>query len=55
VCGLNRAQVDDERMFFWFALKTKVDSFSWFGFKTGGFRFFGLGLKIGRYGLVIWE
>jgi hypothetical protein len=36
VCSLHHAQGDEEHMFSWFSLKTKVDDFFQIGLKFGG-------------------
>jgi hypothetical protein len=36
VCSLHHAQGDEERMFSWFSLKTKVDDFFQIDLKFGG-------------------
>jgi hypothetical protein len=45
VCGLYRAQGDEDHEFFSFSLKTKVDDFSQFDVKTGGYGSCGLASK----------
>jgi hypothetical protein len=54
VYGLHHAQGDEERGFFLFGLKIKVNGCSRFDLKIGGFGFPGLDLKTGSFGLVIW-
>jgi hypothetical protein len=53
MCGLHRAQGDEEHEFSWFGLKTKVYRLSLVWPQNYWVRFSGLGLKIGSYSLMI--